>query len=95
MQVIDLKDIIAIRVPFLYSLFFFKQRNTYTLVVDVISLNIPSGNNVKELSKSVLKESLSFAINDVQKNSAEKQMKSIADRNRIKCRLQVKTFHLK
>ena len=93
LQVIDLKDIIPIRVPFLDRLFsFFKQRNTYTLVMDVISLNIPSGNDVNRLSKSVLKESFDFCDKWYGGNlSPEKQMKSTADRNRIKFRRQLKT----
>ena len=79
LQVIDLKDIIAIRVPFLYRLsFIFKQRNTYTLVLDVISLNIPSGNDVNRLSKSVLKKSFDFCDKWYGRNlSPEKQMKTV------------------
>ena len=97
LQVIDLKDIIAIRVPFLDPVFLFsKQRSTYTLVLDVISLNIPSGNDVNRLSKSVLKESFDFCDKWNGGNlSPEKQMKGAADRNRIKFRRQLKTFQLK
>ena len=93
LQVIDLKDTIPISVPFFDRLFsFFKQRNTYTLVMDVISLNIPSGNDVNRLSKSVLKESFDFCDKWYGGNlTPEKQMKSTAYRNRIKFRCQLKT----
>ena len=96
LQVIDLKDIIAIRVPFLDRLsFFFKQRSTYTLVLDVISLNIPSGNDVNRLSKSVLKESFDFCDKWYGGNhSPEKKMKSAAYRNRIKFRRQLLSWNV-